>query len=87
MRNGTKNTVLIRRSRCRGRRVGDPIVYSDHSDAPLVIAEGATVYANGKQIARPGHCTTCDANINSGVATIAETKETAQVFVVKDSRN
>ncbi|WP_186367399.1 RHS repeat-associated core domain-containing protein [Yersinia aldovae] len=69
-------------------RVGDPIICSDHPGAPPVIAEGAkTVYANGKQIARLGHRTTCDANINSGAATIAETKETAQVFAVKDSRS
>jgi len=67
-------------------RVGDPVLCSDHPDPPPVIAEGAkTVYANGKQIARLGHRTTCDANINSAAATIVETKETAQVFKVKDS--
>ncbi|WP_145502189.1 glycohydrolase toxin TNT-related protein [Yersinia similis] len=69
-------------------RVGDPIVCSDHPGVPQVIAEGAkTVYANGKQIARLGHSTTCDANINSGAATVAETQETAYVFAVKDSRS
>ncbi|VXC73653.1 YD repeat-/RHS repeat-containing protein [Enterobacterales bacterium 8AC] len=69
-------------------RVGDPIACSDHPGPPPVIAEGAkTVYANGKQIARLGHRTTCDANINSAAATIVETKETAQVFKVKDSRS
>ncbi|MFG6653497.1 RHS repeat-associated core domain-containing protein [Scandinavium sp. M-37] len=69
-------------------RVGDLIECSVHPSPPAVIAEGAkTVYANGKQIARLGHRTTCDANINSGAATIVETQETAQVFAVKDSRS
>lgn len=69
-------------------RAGDPVVCSDHPGSPSVIAEGAkTVYANGKPIARLGHRTTCDANINSAAATIFETKETAEIFKVRNSRN
>jgi len=69
-------------------RVGDPVMCSDHPGPPPVIAEGAkTVYANGLQIARLGHRTTCDANINSAATTIVETQETAQVYAVKDSRS
>ncbi|NDL01402.1 PAAR domain-containing protein, partial [Photorhabdus bodei] len=61
-------------------RAGDKIGCSDHP-GPVVIAEGAkTVFANGRPIARLGHRTTCDANINSGAASIALTQETEGVY-------
>ena len=67
-------------------RVGDPISCSDHG--PMLIAEGAkTVFANDRNIARTGHRTTCDANINDGTSTIVQTVETATVFEVQDSRS
>uniref|UniRef100_UPI0036D7AD40 RHS repeat-associated core domain-containing protein n=1 Tax=Photorhabdus sp. RM322S TaxID=3342825 RepID=UPI0036D7AD40 len=68
-------------------RQGDEIVCSDHP-GPLVIAEGAkTVFANGKPIARLGHRTTCDANINSGAASIAVTPETGHALTILTESN
>jgi len=67
-------------------RTLDPILCSDHPNPPPVIAEGAkTVFVNGRNLARIGHRTTCDANINEGCSTIVTTLETSQVAEIASS--
>lgn len=66
-------------------RITDPIECKVHKVS--VIAEGAkTVFANGRNIARVGHKTACDGNINAGCKTIVETIETQGGIKIKRAK-
>ncbi|MBN6073982.1 PAAR domain-containing protein, partial [Aggregatibacter actinomycetemcomitans] len=70
-------------------RVGDKVRCDDHPwepDGP-VIAEGvATVFANGKQIARAGHQSNCDGNVDTDFKSVKVSPDaTTQVYEIVPS--